>query len=169
MLKKLLLFFLFVFLFSIPSFSQEEQDSIPKKTNPIISGDINLGYSRFSEHALHGGLSLNYQRKKDLFKFRFMQSSYLEKIEWFFGVPISRTSITYDEYSLMYGKRYIRDSFAYHFTAGISYNKIYNEVSNVTTTNSFVGFPLEIGLNWFPAEKGVYRIFGIPMARICNP
>lgn len=161
MLKKLLVFFLFALMCSFPSFSQEGKDAMPKKTNPIIFGDVNFGYSRFSEHAFFGGLSLNYQTQKNLFKFRFMQSLYIEKIEWFLIFPTSTESIAYDEYSLMYGKRYVKDDFAYHFTAGISHNKITDRLTNVATSSSFIGFPLEVGINWFPAEKGVYRIFGL--------
>ncbi len=161
MLKKLLFFILFVCT-SIPSsYAQEKSDSISKKTNPIIFGDLNFGYSRFSEHAFLGGVSLNYQTKKDLFKFRFMQSAYVEKVGLFFGIPISKTSIIYDEYAFMYGKRYVHHHFAYHFAGGISFNTISDEVNNITTSRSFTGFPLEIGMHWFPAKKKIYRIFGV--------
>ncbi|TMM29869.1 hypothetical protein FDT66_08325 [Polaribacter aestuariivivens] len=140
--------------------SQENIDSLKVKTNPIIFTDLNVGYANGALKGISGGISLNYQAKDNLFKFRFFRVEDIEKIEFFLIFPINSIYTTLDEYAFLYGKRYIDDGFSYHFSGGISYNKEkYHNNGNVTTKGSFIGFPLEIGVGWFKSKKERFRVF----------
>lgn len=148
-------------LTSITVQSQEQLDSISKKSNLILFAEANFGYSYFSKDAFHGGLSLNFQKGKDLFTFRFLQNDHVEKIEWFLIFPISEQRERYNEFSLLYGKRYIKEGHAFHFSGGVSYNTLENVNGNLVSKSSFFGFPIGVGIHWFPSEKERFRLFGL--------
>lgn len=153
---------------SFQSFSQQKNDSIVKKKNTIFFADVNLGYAYFSEHALSGGLSLNYQKKNNLFKFRFIQNEYIQKIKLFLNfIPIEKTSVIYNEHSILYGKRIMKDNHSIHFAIGVSYNYLeYVEKNHSILRDYFWGVPLEIGFLSFNKNKEQYRVFGmIPVGK----
>ena len=173
LLKKIILNTAFIFIYQF-AFSQtnkntnnkeivkKDLDSISKKSNPIIFADINFGYAYFSEHAFSGGLSLNYQNKSNFYKFRFVQHEYYQKVKFISIIPITKTSVLYNEYSLMYGKRIIKDEFSYHFTIGVSYNYLnFIQENNSISKNQFYGLPIEIGFLSFNKNKERYRLYGI--------
>lgn len=158
MLKNKLFLGLFLMIFS-SIIAQEKQDSLKVKDNPIIFGDFLLGYSNTGKTALTVGLNINYQFKNNLFTFRTSETTSIDKIEWFFIVPISTVSNRTTEYAALYGKRYIEGGTAYHFSGGISYN-INNDVNgNIKTRDTYAGFPLEVGVSWFKPNKRRFRIF----------
>ncbi|WP_439129928.1 hypothetical protein [Polaribacter sp.] len=155
---KLFIFFLWISILSINA--QQKVDSLIIKANPIVFVDGNLGYANGYLQGFSAGFSINYQIKRDLFKLRFFTIENIEKIDFFIFFPINIVSTTLDEYSLLYGKRYIEDNFSYHFSGGISYNKeTFNDNGNKTVKDSFVGFPIEIGISWFKSKKERFRIF----------
>lgn len=139
--------------------AQEKQDYIKVKENPIVFGDFLVGYSNTGKSAVTGGFSINYQSKNDLFTFRTSQTISIDKIEWFLIVPISVVSNTTTEYAALYGKRYIEDGFSYHFSGGISYNINEDVNGDIKTSNTFAGFPLEIGMSLFKSKKERFRVF----------
>lgn len=154
---------LLIYFFTSNLLAQQENDSIKRKTNPIFFGSINASYSGGSIKGLTGGLSLNYQTNTNLFTFRYKENYKIEDVELFIFFPIVLESRTFEEYSILYGKRYIKNDFAYYFSAGISFNTFRrSDKDNVTKfyRDSF-GFPLEIGYQWFNAKKEIYRILGI--------
>lgn len=150
--------FLMVFL---PSFSQEKLDSIPPKKNLIFFGDLTIGYASGALKAFSGGFSINYQQKNNLVTFRILETSKIEKIDFLFGfIPYNIDRKTITEYSLLYGKRYIKNEFAFHFSGGISYVNFKEIKDNIEISNiDYAGLPLEIGINWFNPKKERYRAF----------
>ena len=147
-------------VFNLIIYAQEKQDSIKVKTNPIVFGEINIGYSNGYIKGLTTGLSLNYQTKRNLVTFRSLQRYKIEKIEFFIIFPITVETSIFTENSLLYGKRYIKDDFSYHFSGGISYNDFRrkNKDNVVIDQHNFIGFPLEIGYRWFKPKKERFRV-----------
>ena len=155
------LLFLWIVLSLGNSYAQIEKDSIVSKENPIIFADAFFGLSRGAIDGFGGGLSFNFQNKNDLFTFKIASFIEIREIEVFIIFPTSSSTIVNDEFSLMYGKRYIEDGFSYHFSGGISYNSLRDKDDklNKDITINYVGFPLEIGLSWFKTKKERFRIF----------
>jgi|TARA_B110000967_G_scaffold207902_1_gene258465 hypothetical protein len=147
--------------------AQEKQDSLVVKENPIIFGDILLGYANTGKSAVTVGLNINYQSKNDLFTFRTSETTSIDKIEWFLFIPIFKVTNTTTEYAALYGKRYIEDGTAYHFSGGISYNIKEDVNGNLKTRDTFIGFPVEAGISWFKSEKKRFRVFSglIPVGK----
>ncbi len=144
--------------------AQEKQDSLKVKTNTIVFIDLNVRYSFGVTNGLSGGLSLNYQVKKNLLKFRFFETSRIENVDVIFGIiPTNIDQKLTREYSLLYGKRFIKNDLAYHFAGGISYSNYKKTKQDVVVTEyNFVGFPLEFGIHWFHSKKERYRVlFGL--------
>lgn len=153
------------FMFFLVSFSsliaQEKQDSLKVKENPIIFGNISLSYA---DGYIRGGtasFSINYQKKKTLFTFQFLQNYKVEetKAGFIFRIPVQTR--TFNEYSLLIGKRYIKNDFSFHFSGGISYNNTLrkNSETETTTLSNYIGFPLRIGYNFFHSKKERFRTF----------
>lgn len=165
---KLVTLFLFFILITSNAFSQENKeliilenkDSISSKTNPIIFADFTLGYTNGSIRGLGAVLNLNYQHKSDLFTLRFGGHFEIRELELFIFIPVSKSIISNDEFSLMYGKRYVNGGFSYHFSGGLSYN-IYRDLDEKVNRDiivNYVGFPLEVGVSWFKEKKARFRV-----------
>ncbi|AUC86705.1 hypothetical protein CW731_10235 [Polaribacter sp. ALD11] len=118
-----------------------------------------FGYSNTGKSAGTIGLNINYQSKNNLFTFRTSQTTSIDKIEWIYIFPVTTKSNTTSEYAALYGKRYIEDGVAYHFSGGISYNTNEDVNGEVNIRDSFIGFPLEIGVNWFKSKKKRFKVF----------
>lgn len=162
-MRSLILIILIIFS-SRFTYAQKEKDSISRKDNPIVFMDANIGYSFGVTNGLSGGLSLNYQIEKNLFKFRFFETSRIENVDVIFGIiPISIDQKLTREYSILYGRRFVKNDLAYHFAGGISYSN-YKDIKQdvVITEYNFVGFPLEFGIHWFHSKKERYKVlFGL--------
>lgn len=153
----------FIFVLFLISFlstkSQEKQDSILKKPNPIVFGNLSLGYGNGSLRGLMGGVSLNYQTKNNLFTFRHLEIIKYDNIDFFIIIPINIESRNIREYSILYGKRYIEEGTSYHFSGGFSYNSYQQRKENdIIASEHFVGFPIEAGISWFKDKKERFRI-----------
>jgi len=165
-LKNLFSFILFAGLLIGKGYSQQQNDSISKTSNLILFAEANFGYSYFSKDALYSGLSLNFQKRNDLLTFRFSRNDHIQEIGWIIVTPISQQRERYSEHSLLYGKRYIKDGRAFHFSGGISYNTLEKRGENLVSKTSFFGFPIGVGVHWFPSEAERFRLFGaIPVGK----
>ena len=160
-MKNLFSFILFAGLLIGKGYGQQQNDSISKSSNLILFAEANFGYSYFSKDAFHSGLSLNFQKGNDLLTFRFLQNDHIQKIEWFLIFPLSDEREQYTEYSVLYGKRFIKDDHAYHFSGGLSYNRLESNFGNLVSKSSFFGFPIGVGIHWFPSDKERFRLFGL--------
>jgi hypothetical protein len=140
--------------------AQEKQDSLNLKQNPIAFADINLGYAIGSAKGFSAGVSFYYQKEKQLFTFRILQNVNIEKVDLLFGIfPTNIDSKTLNEYSFLYGKRFIDTDRSYHFSAGISYNTFkYIKKDIVLNDKVFIGFPIEMGMHFFNAKKEKFRV-----------
>ena len=150
-MKKTILFrciFLMSFSFVI---SQEKQDSVSVHTNPIFFTGVNLGYTNGELRGINTSFDVNYQSKNNLITFKY---AIIAEIKEFLLFPIIITET--EQYSLLYGKRYLIDGFSYHFSGGISYNSTNDR--RINETYNYFGFPIEIGVNWFHSEKKRFRI-----------
>lgn len=153
-MKKLVLLTLFILLVFSTVKAQEKKHNIPKKPNPIIFADIGLGITNGYLRGLTGTFSLNYQTKNNLFTFKSLELVQKDSVDFFIIFPVNIELSKINEYSFLYGKRYIEDGYSYHFSGGVSYN-IYKQIKNdtVLSRESFWGFPLEFGISWFKSKK----------------
>lgn len=141
--------------------SQEKRDSLKLKSNPIIFGGYEISYDEGSIRGISVGFKINYQKNNNLFTFKYKENYSIEEGERFLLVLINTIKDrTFSEYSLMYGKRYIKKDFSYHFSGGLSYNNILRRdlIENTKTVNTYLGFPLEIGYTWFKSKKEKIKI-----------
>ncbi|MDG1398843.1 MAG: hypothetical protein P8P88_10720, partial [Polaribacter sp.] len=145
--------------------AQEKQDTLKVKQNSIFFADFLLGYSNGYVKGLGVSGALQYQNKNSLYSFRALATLDDRDIEYRIIVPISGIRKTLEEYAFLYGKRFIKDDFSYHFSGGISYN-VYQEKARtfifdeaLILKESYVGFPLEIGLTWFKNKKERFGVF----------
>ncbi|APZ45856.1 hypothetical protein BW723_05905 [Polaribacter reichenbachii] len=155
---KSLVFIVLLMIFSSIN-SQEKQDSLKVKQNPIVFGDFLLGYTNGSIKGLGVGFDINYQNKNNLYTFRAIHSINIKEVDFFIFIPVSSTYSVINEYSLLYGKRYVNDDFSYHFSGGLSYASHENTIENSRTSVDYVGFPMEVGVSWFKSKKKKFRVF----------
>jgi hypothetical protein len=136
-------------------FSQEKQDSLRGKTNPIFFTGMNLGYITGGLKGLHASFDINYQSKNNLITFKYATITDL-KIGILFFVPFPEINSVTEQFSLLFGKRYVVDGFSYHFSGGISYNNSHDR--KIDKRHKYFGFPIEIGTHWFHSKKKRFRV-----------
>jgi hypothetical protein len=145
-------------------------------TNPIIFAEGSFGYSGGNTNGWTAIASLNYQYKNDLFTFRSLS---LVHYSWgaiqagFVIIPLPRRTENVDEFSILYGKRYIYDNKSISFSVGIGTIKdrklIVDADNYYWTEERSIGVPFEFNIKWFKREKKPFRIYwivpvGPPMA-----
>ncbi|QTE21445.1 hypothetical protein [Polaribacter cellanae] len=145
--KTLFTFFLSMLFFTV--FSQQKQDSIKIKTNPIIFTGMNLGFTSAELRGFNLGFNVNYQQKNNLFTLKY--TAILEEEDFGYLIPFFNANSVTSQFSLLYGKRYIEDNFSYHFSGGISYS--HTNDRKINKRYQYFGFPIEIGVNWFKSKK----------------
>ena len=162
-MKNDILFFIAILLTFLSCYSQEKIDSILTKRNSIFFGDVTIGYTSGVVKGFSGGVSFNYQRKNNLFTFRFLETSRIYEADYFLlFFPYNVYSKSIKEYSFLIGKRFIKNEFAYHFSGGISKVNFKETQDDILVGNvDYLGLPLEIGINWFNPQKERFRIFGL--------
>jgi hypothetical protein len=158
-MKKTILFsFIFLMSFSLV-ISQEKQDSLRVKTIPIFFTGMNLGYITGELKGLHVSFDINYQSKNSLFTFKYATIGDI-RAGIFFLTPFRKTNSATEEFSLLYGKRYVVDGFSYHFSGGISYNSTHDR--KIDKRYNYFGFPIEIGAHLFqPKKKRLSILYGL--------
>jgi len=147
MKKKLLILFLCVF--SVNAFTQENKD---KKSNPIIFAEASLGIINYGNKgkSIYVEVALFYQKNSHLFSLK-------QKILG--GAPFSlkkpKLINSAKEFSFLYGKRFFDENFSYSFSAGISLSKTHerNSTTNEYNKKTFIGIPLELSLRSIKGEK----------------
>ncbi|MCG1035166.1 hypothetical protein [Polaribacter sargassicola] len=157
-MKRNILIFTLLFLLFSSALAQTEKDSIINKTNPILFADISLGYANGALKGVMTGASINYEKNKNLFTFRITSVIDLRKVKFFLFFPVFGTIKSIDEFSFLYGRRFVNDDFSYHFSVGISHNTYKLKIDSEETIDYFVGFPLEIGFSWFKPKKEKFRV-----------
>ena len=163
-MRNVLLFFTILLSLSIhaqvDSINIKEIEEKSNKT-PIIFGELIFGGARNIDR--NGGFLLgtevNYQHKKSLFSFR-----YLEILELEYDVillspitpfPIITEKSNHKEFSILYGRRWIDEGSSISFSGGISTshferNLLDSEGDNYTIHENFIGFPFELNFHKFP-------------------
>lgn len=142
-----------------------------QKNSPIIFADLGFGVGN-DLTAKAGFLfytSLNFEKNKNLFTFRYSQLNELNVDVVpivFIPFPIISNNLTIKELALLYGRRYTTDGFSYSFSGGISTNNYRQTLKNddgkyYDVTSNYIGLPLEFSIKWFKKEKTPYAIYGI--------
>lgn len=174
-MRNSILFFLLLFFTKSYCNNLITNDSI-KRENPILFAEFVIGFSNGDIKGLTGLGSLNYQLKSNLFTFRTLEIIDNKKVGSFLFFPILVMEDRVNEYSFLYGRRFIYDNSSISYSLGFAYiNREYlvddlNTVSNYNDLNytkqSFVGLPFEFNIKWFNSNKERYRIYGlIPVGR----
>lgn len=139
-----------------------------KEGNKIFFMDFFIGGSTFSNGSVNSGFSVNYQNKEDLITFRASSSKKLEDdaaiIIWLLPIAYLSTPKNSQEYSFLYGKRFIKNDFSYSSSIGISlikHNTIDPIFQEINHSESFLGLPLEFNVRWFRKDKKINKLFGL--------
>ena len=134
------------------------------KKNPIIYLESLIGYANGSCKGFTGGAELNYQRKNNLFTYRYLEVIDYRKEGTLLYIPVYTEVEMIKEQALLYGKRIIEGNTSYSYAAGVSYvDREFlvdssNNVLKYNTTQS-IGFPFELNIKWFNSKKEKYRIY----------
>ncbi len=157
-MKKKALILGFVLFIGMNCFAQEE------KTNPIVYAEIIIGYSNGSSKGVTSGGTLNYQRKNNLFSYRYLELSENRKEGSFFFIPVLVEVEILREQAIMYGRRFVDENTSYSFSAGIAYvdrEFLIDDTNGVLKYNNTqsIGFPFELNIKWFNSKKERYRIY----------
>ena len=164
MKKRILLLTIIIFSLSY-GYSQEKQ-------NEIFFVEYIQGVSIYqSEGSPTLGGELNYQSNQDIFSFRFINNDYeFREVGLIgFGQPIVSeiTNEKINEFSFLYGKRYIRKKHSYSISVGVSYNayqtdftKVIDGTITIMTNESrkYIGIPYELNIKWFKKSNSRYRV-----------
>lgn len=173
-MKYIFLFLLFPFLLSA---QESATDTISfEQPNPVIFGEYFSGLGTGTSFGGYFGGSLNHQHQKHLFSLRYT---------WFGSIEYTKVRGGYishllifpayvniekiNDYSVLYGNRYVNGSFSFSWSAGLgivqSQERSYIEDLNKYgdwKSNTSIGIPLELNVKWFKSEKKRFRAyFGI--------
>jgi len=155
MIKKLLKI-IFVLLLSNLACAQESNDvKLKEKKNPIIYAEAFGGFSCMDYFGLAGGGEVNYQYKKSLFTLRYLHLSGYKQKDSVFAFQNAQDN---DEYALMYGRRWIKNSHSFSVSTGISSNnlKITSrdfENNRIYRYERYYAVPFEINFKWFKPKR----------------
>ncbi len=155
--------FLSNFLFC---YSQQERDTIPGKTNPIIYSELFTGLAGGNGIGFIIGGELNHQLKNDLFTLKYGYQTFAKiggTSFGFIGFPTFKETLKNHEIAVLYGKRYVKGGHSWSFSGGISKN--YSDVNQIENdmptleSQQYFGFPFEINIKWFKKEKKRFRAY----------
>lgn len=154
MIKKLLI--IFILMLSNSIYAQEtNENQVKEKSNPIIYGEFFGGFVGMKHFGFAGGGELNYQYKKSLFTLRYShETGYVKKDSVFAFKNVEDN----DEYAVLYGRRWLRNSHSFSISAGISSNnlKLAHKDSDDTyyyQYKRFYGVPFEANFKWFKPKR----------------
>ncbi|RZJ55965.1 MAG: hypothetical protein EOO44_01280 [Flavobacterium sp.] len=158
MMKKLLKF-LFVLLVSNSMFGQQNDTETNEKSNPIIYVDFFGGFSAMKHVGFSGGAELNYQSGKSLFSLRFVNATgYTRMDNLLIVVPYYYKSEENNEYSFLYGRRWLKENHSYSISTGISYNNFERafrdpDENRFEYNSNFCGVPFEANYKWYYKKR----------------
>lgn len=138
------------------------------KPNLILFADVLSGHSVGNTGGFSNGAGLNYQKNRNLFTLRCLATVRLrcKILSPFFPLPIIDQKTDLEEYSVLYGWRFIDEGTAYSFSLGFSYN-LFTELSTDNNNqkniklSKYKGVPFEANIKWFKKEKRRFRIYGL--------
>jgi hypothetical protein len=165
MIKNLLsIFLVLLFLNSIQAQQTDDTES-KEKSNPIIYAEAFGGFVVVQNIGLAGGGELNYQTGKNLFSFRYTNAvGYTRKENYI--VPTYDKVADNNEFALMYGRRWLKESRSYSISAGLNYNSF--EFINRDSDNNrysnykyFYGMPFEANYKWYYSKRRSNLIFNM--------
>jgi hypothetical protein len=165
MIKNLLsIFLVLLFLNSIQAQQTDDTES-KEKSNPIIYAEAFGGFAVVQNIGLAGGGELNYQTGKNLFSFRYTNAvGYTRKENYI--VPTYDKVADNNEFALMYGRRWLKESRSYSISAGLNYNSF--EFINRDSDNNrysnykyFYGMPFEANYKWYYSKRRSNLIFNM--------
>ncbi|MFB9077483.1 hypothetical protein ACFFLS_18455 [Flavobacterium procerum] len=155
-MAKKLLKIIFVLLLSNLTYAQESNDiGLKEKKNPIIYAEAFGGFSYMNYFGLAGGGEVNYQYKKSLFTLRYSHfSGYVKKDSVF----VFQNAQDNDEYAVMYGRRWIKNSHSFSVSTGISSNNL--KITSKDFENNrnyryerYYAVPFEVNFKWFKPKR----------------
>ena len=155
-----------IFIVFITTFCNSQE----KDSNSIFYSDFIIGSSTINGGSFNAGISLNYQNKKDLFSLK-LNSSLDQNDATLFNVifPLATfftAGVVSKEYSFLYGKRFVKDSFSYSFSIGTSY-LVYYDLSGhffgplSINRENLLGVPVEFTMHWFDSKKERIKALGL--------
>ena len=149
--------------FVFACFGQITIDSTNQKTNPILYFEGIVGYAGGNLSGFTLGGELNFQHKNDLFTVRIQNHSDADtKFLAFFPFNLLFSKVNIDEYSLLYGKRFVDNNKSYSISAGLSNNikheRINENNEHYWTNERYIGFPFELNIKWFKEKKERFRV-----------
>ncbi len=160
--QKLPLLILLSFCFALNAIGQSAQ-----KQNPVVFADVSFGHTWGGAGGFTGNGSLNFQTAQSLFTARYVGTTRMEAsiLFSFIPLPVFEDKSSLEEFSLLYGRRFVKTASAYSFSLGLSYSTLRETISNTfpkqTKTTAVFGVPFEANIKWFKPTKEPYRIYGI--------
>ncbi|MBE8727652.1 hypothetical protein [Flavobacterium hungaricum] len=156
MMQKLLKI-IFVLSLSNSIYSQEIKDAVIKehRSNPIIYAEAFGGFACMDYFGLAGGGEVNYQYKKSLFTLRYSHlTGYVQRDSVFSFQNVQDN----DEYAVMYGRRWTRNSHSFSVSAGVSSNNLKTtrrdfEHNRYLRYERYYAVPFEANFKWFKPKR----------------
>jgi hypothetical protein len=143
------------------------QDS--EKSPPILFAEGYFGSSSGKAPGLTAGVALNYQFHRNLLTARYLANTDLQLGAVGVGIillPTIRERGNLEEFSFLYGRRWIAEGHSLSLSLGLSYNtyttKFRDPANNRFINESFYwGVPFEANVKWFKRSRERYRIYGL--------
>lgn len=156
--------FVLVFFNSMQG-QQTAYTELKEKSNPIIYAEVFGGFAVVQNIGVAGGGELNYQIEKNLFSFRYTNAvGYTRKENYI--VPTYDKIADNNEFALMYGRRWLKESHSYSVSAGLNYSSF--EFINRDSDNNrysnykyFYGVPFEANYKWYYSKRRSNLIFNM--------
>ncbi len=136
-----------------------------KKTNPIIFGEIGIGFALAGVSGPQAGFSFNYQIKHQLITLRYTGVADIKIAVLAPIIPIPIDQGHLDEFAVLYGLRSVKEGQSLSFSLGLSQNTHVIKYNNENyqelyrTNNSYIGLPFEFNIKWFKKDKERYHIY----------
>jgi len=140
-----------------------------EKKNPILFAEMVVGYSNGSIKGMTGMGSLNYQFNNNLLTFRSLEIIDNKKVGSLFFLPVLILEERLNEYSFLYGRRFVDENSSMSYSVGIAYLKrefLLDDLSTIDNydslnygKDSYIGLPFEFNIKWFNSKKERYRIY----------
>lgn len=157
---------LVVYFYVSMIYSQTKQDSASVKQNPIVFSELILGLASGSASGFTIGGTLNYQNKKNVYTFRYIEQTDNDielAVLGFVAFPFITTKSTVHEFSILYGRRFVNDGESFSFSLGISNNTInfrgQSDDGLSVVKDNFFGVPFEVNIKWFKKDKKRFRAY----------
>lgn len=152
---KLLRIFFMLFLSNFIFGQQTENAEKKEKPNPIIYAEAFGGFACMDYFGFAGGGEINYQYKKNLFTLRYSHlSGYVKKDSVFAFHNVQDN----DEYAVMYGRRWLRNSHSFSISTGVSSNNLKTssrdfEYNRYFRYERYYAIPFEANFKWFKPKR----------------